>query len=214
MSRTRTSWIAAGLFLLLFALDAALVARGLTDPIDRAILTALRRVDLPGVAISPHWTVTLALWVTSLGGGRVRVPLTIAAALGLAMFGRRRAGLLLFGVVASGAAALPLLKLLFHRARPDLPWRLAVENDLSFPSGHAMGSMLLYPLLGLLLGGRLGGAVGVAIAVAVGLTRVFLGVHWASDVIGGWAIGTAWLCAALALTGEPARASRRDREAE
>ena len=200
MSATRRAWIAAGLLLLLFLLNAALVANGVTDRIDRAILTSLRQIDLPGVAISPHWTVTLALWVTSLGGGNVRAPVTIAATLALVLLGRRRDALLLFGAVASGAAALPLLKVLFHRARPDLPWRLAVEHDLSFPSGHAMGSMLLYPLLGLLVGGRRGSVAGLAIALAVGLTRVFLGVHWASDVLGGWAIGAAWACAALVLS--------------
>ena len=207
MSRPRRQAATAAVLLLFFAIDAALVASNLLDPFDRWVLHHLRRLDLPGVALTPEWTVTLALWVTSLGAGPARLVVTLAGSLWLAARRRARDAMLYAAAVASGAAALPALKLLFHRARPELPWRLAVEHDLSFPSGHAMGAALTYALGGWLLAGRGGAIAGIALAVAIGLTRIFLGVHWASDVAGGWLVGGAWVFAALALRARSAVSS-------
>ncbi|WP_174275302.1 phosphatase PAP2 family protein, partial [Sphingomonas bacterium] len=120
------------------------------------------------------------------------------------------------GAVASGALALPLLKLMFDRPRPDFLWHLVTEKDWSFPSGHAMGSMILYPLLGAIAGSTRGRArscwlagLGMLVALTIGASRVVLGVHWISDVIGGWLIGLAWLCAVGAIA-RPQRSKARD----
>ncbi|RZJ96467.1 MAG: phosphatase PAP2 family protein, partial [Brevundimonas sp.] len=92
------------------------------------------------------------------------------------------------------------LKVLFERARPPAQYQLVETLNASFPSGHALLSTVFYLTLGVMLTNafpqrRLKAyALGVAvvIAVVIGLTRVYLGAHWASDVLGGWCVGVAW----------------------
>jgi undecaprenyl-diphosphatase len=113
----------------------------------------------------------------------------------------------LFLVVTSGAGALLNvgLKLVFGRARPDLALAIAEADGYSFPSGHAMGSFVIYGAVAyLVLRQRAPWAVrsaGLALAITVvllvGLSRVYLGVHWASDIAGGWSAGAVWLAAAV-----------------
>jgi undecaprenyl-diphosphatase len=117
---------------------------------------------------------------------------------------RRLAEAIFLPVVYAGSGALNfLLKLLFHRDRPTFSWSPGVVNDYSFPSGHAMNSLVFY--LGLALvtwmvfGRRVGTAVlsaGLVIVVFVGISRVYLGLHYVSDVIGGYAAGLIWLVVA------------------
>jgi hypothetical protein len=117
----------------------------------------------------------------------------IGGALVLFVAQRRRDAALLIGAWGLGLLLLSALKMVFARARPDLVFRLVEVNNHSFPSGHAMGAMILYPLLGLLLvrNRSIGIWAGLGVAILIGLTRIILGVHWASDVIGGWLLGGA-----------------------
>lgn len=200
--------IVAGAALLLFAIMAALVHAGMTTMFDLRVLEALRKAGAPSVATAPAWLVRGAIAVTELGTGIVRAPVAIAGALLLFARNRKRAAAALAIAVAGGALLLGLIKEVAGRARPELPYRMVAVGQTSFPSGHAMGSMILYPLLGVLVGGLIGrraawigGVAGVVLAILVGLTRVLLGVHWASDVVAGWLLGIALAAVALALSG-------------
>ncbi len=111
-----------------------------------------------------------------------------------------RIAALLTVACAGGGVLNELLKNAFHRARPEAALRLVAVESLSFPSGHAMASSIFYLTIGLLLS-RLAQhrrekayIIGTAILLTVvtGLSRVYLGVHYPTDVLAGWAAGIAW----------------------
>jgi undecaprenyl-diphosphatase len=201
--------LAAALLLALFAVDAWWALSGASDAVDRFALVWLRDpVDVRNLRV-PGWTLLAAIGITDVGGARIRAPIAVAGAIWLFASGRRREALAFVAAVATAAIALPLLKTGFGRARPDQIWRLVVEDKPSFPSGHALGAAVTFPLLGRLTGRRLWLAAGIAMALLIGLSRVFLGVHWLSDVLGGWLLGAAWVCATLAFLGSSKAAATR-----
>lgn len=146
-----------------------------------------------------------AVWITEFGGAPgLMVILTIAVA-SLAFARRWRDAISLAGVVLGGRIAVEVLKIAIDRPRPFFtPYPVDVVS-LSFPSGHAGNSMVTFLAIAMIVApGRWRGlavAVAVLLSVAVGATRPLLGVHWPSDVMGGWAFGIAWVVAMLALIG-------------
>lgn len=199
VSRRERLTLAAALLLVLFALDAWWALTGRSDRLDQFALVWLRDPGDARTLIVPGWTLHLAIAITNIGGAAIRAPIAVAGAIWLYVVGRRREAIA-FGLAAATAAiALPLIKIGFARTRPDLMWQLVEEGKPSFPSGHALGAAVTFPLLGLFTGKRALMWAGIALALLVGLSRVFLGVHWLSDVIGGWLLGAAWICATLAL---------------
>jgi undecaprenyl-diphosphatase len=139
----------------------------------------------------------LLILVTHLGGSFVLVPLALIVAGWLWLSGARRDALLLLATTMSGRAMVEFLKLLIDRPRPSLdPYPVYVSSQ-SFPSGHAGNSMVTYLALALFaLPERWrpqGLAAALALALAIGTTRPVLGVHWPTDVIGGWAFGILWV---------------------
>ena len=145
-----------------------------------------------------------------LGAWRLCAPLVlVAVASHLARRERREA--LAWVAVGVTVALLPeLVKAAVARPRPALwPWLLPTSG-YSFPSGHAVAGAALYPLLGWLALrgrglGRAGYALGLAVGVFIGVGRLYLGVHWPTDVLAGWAIGAALSLGALRWLGEPRR---------
>jgi undecaprenyl-diphosphatase len=118
------------------------------------------------------------------------------------MMRKRNAAVLVAAAVGGGLLLSALFKAGFDRPRPDLVSHLSQVYTTSFPSGHSMMSAVAYLTLGALLAQLHKGravqafilAVAILITVLVGLSRVYLGVHWPTDVLAGWAAGAAWAC--------------------
>ncbi|MDE3168487.1 MAG: phosphatase PAP2 family protein [Acidobacteriota bacterium] len=180
---------------LVFAWIAAAVAAPGLPALDLRIREAVHAAASPGLTRA-------ALAVTQLGGDLVLWPLGGFVVLWLMRAGRRReAGLFLLAVLG-GDAVNEAMKLIFHRARPEPFFGYPKPFTYSFPSGHAFVSLCFYLTLGEIVAA--GRAVGlrralwgsaVLLALAIGLTRIYLGVHYPSDVAAGYAGAAAWLWA-------------------
>lgn len=144
-----------------------------------------------------------ALLLTRFGGWAVLTTITLGAALLLVFTRKIRAALLLF-TVFGGRLLVELQKLAIDRDRPGVSPHLEAVNSMSFPSGHSANAMITYLTIALLVPvGQRNRAIAVGIALAaaiqVGWSRLALGVHWASDVVGGWAFGILWVAICLRL---------------
>ncbi len=176
------------------------VAEGQTRAVDTAILLALRNPADPTDPIGPRWVEEMFRDFTALGGVSVIVFITLGAAGYLALLRKHRTVLLLAIAVGGGLLINTLLKLGFDRPRPDLVPHGAYVYTASFPSGHAMLATATYLTLGALLARVLPDrrtkffvlTMAVVLCLLVGFSRVYLGVHWPSDVAAGWMIGAAW----------------------
>ncbi len=179
------------------------VAEGDTRRFDEAILRALRNPADLADPIGPLWLEQVMRDVTSLGSFTVLTIVTLGAIGYLIIDGKRRAALFVLFAVAGGALLSDLLKHVFARPRPELIAHLVDVKTLSFPSGHAMLSAVTLLTLGALLTRvqtrkRLKAyLIGTAILLTllVGASRVYLGVHWPTDVFAGWCAGAAWAMA-------------------
>ncbi len=192
--------IAFLLLLVVFMKLASEVLEGETQGFDRKILLALRHQDDLSRPIGPAWMVGAALDITSLGSATV-LGLTVFAVAGFLLLQGlwRRA---LFVIVASfgGWFLNGALKQLFQRPRPDVVPHLRDVMSMSFPSGHALQSAVVYLTLGALsmhiAERRLTRFYCMTIAMLatalVGLSRLYLGVHYPTDVLAGWLIGLSW----------------------
>jgi undecaprenyl-diphosphatase len=188
-----------------FVLGAAGLALA-ASPYDAQILMRLRHPDDPAEALGPVWLQESIRDITALGSNTVLAIVLLLAALTLGLLGKvRRAG----AAVVSAAAALSivnLLKIVFARDRPDVLSELPVLSA-SFPSSHAMMSGTIYLMLGLMAAEaaerqairQAAVAAARAVVLATGLSRIYLGVHWPSDVLAGWALGLVWAVASALL---------------
>ena len=177
------------------------VARATTPhAFDTEILLAFREPGLPDNPIGPPWLEGAMRDITSLGSASVLVLITAAVIIYLLLVRRWGTALLTFVAVAGGQVLSSLLKLGIDRPRPELVSHLVTETSLSFPSGHAMLSAVTYLTLGSLAARFLHGratkiyvlSLAVLTTVLVGVSRIYLGVHWPSDVLAGWCAGFAW----------------------
>ena len=168
-----------------------------TGTVDHSILRELYGGHRPALADA-------ARLVTMLGDGRV---VTVFAMIGaLVLISRKRpwpALVLLVGTLL-GKGLTELQKYEFNRLRPDENPHLVIVHNLSFPSGHSANAMMTYVALALFLidpTARRWWLIGaVVLAILVGLSRVILGVHWPSDVVGGWSYGIVWALLLYAIT--------------
>ena len=185
---------------LAFALIADEAFEGDARGFDESILLALREPGDPTNPIGPAWFEHAVVDVTALGGYVILSMLVIGVAIYLLVAGKRGTALLVVGAVGSGTLLSEGLKLGFARPRPDLVAHLAEVQSASFPSGHAMVSAIVYLTLGVLLTRthkqRRTKAVimtyAILLTLMIGLSRIYLGVHWPTDVLAGWALGAAW----------------------
>jgi undecaprenyl-diphosphatase len=176
------------------------VAEGESFSFDKALILALRRPDALDTPIGPAWLRQSAIDISALGGFTV-LWLMGAAAIGLLLYVRRRTEAACLAASLIGAFLLnSALKVYFDRPRPNIVPHLADVTNASFPSGHAMISAAIYLTIGITLAESLKRraarayvmSLAVLLVLLIGASRVYLGVHWPSDVLAGWALGAAW----------------------
>lgn len=190
--------VAAGAAAFIAILDE--VVEGDTRAIDAAIILAFRVPGNPADPIGPPWAEEAMRDITALGSAPTLVIAVLAVVGFLALAKAWR--LAIFTLLACGGGLLvsSLLKYAVDRPRPDLVPHGNLIYTSSFPSGHSMMSAVVYLTLAALVARLMekrrlkGYALGVAmgLTVLVGISRIYLGVHWPSDVLAGWSAGAAW----------------------
>jgi undecaprenyl-diphosphatase len=198
----------AAILLAGFLILASEVTEGETLAFDKAILLSLRNPADHAQPIGPAWLVGAMRDITSLGSVTVLSLLTLAAAGFALVAGRPALALLMVAAVAGGSALSTILKVVFARPRPDFVAHGVEVFTQSFPSGHAMLSAVAYLTLGVLVARIVPDrrskayvlALCTVLTLAVGASRVYLGVHYPTDVLAGWALGALWamLCLVVA----------------
>lgn len=196
-------FLAAALFLFIFGFVAQEVTEGKTSAVDRFIILSLRDPANPSVPLGPPWLQEAARDVTSLGSIVVLAIITFAVVGYLFLARKHVAAWLMLIAVFGGIALNDLLKAAFARPRPDIVTHAVRVFTTSFPSGHASLSAITYLTVGALLAQSQSShkvsiyfmALAAFLTVIVGTTRIYLGVHYPTDVLGGWCIGAAWAMA-------------------
>jgi membrane-associated phospholipid phosphatase len=167
-------------------------------PLDRTLYEALYAGHRPALAL-------IARGLTFFGEPTVLIGAGVLCALWLWRTGRTRLAVVLVLIVLIGRGLSEVQKYTVARVRPDLEPHLVMVRTSSFPSGHASSSMIFYLTLALALTAgtrwhRVAAAGAVLLSLLIGTSRVMLGVHWPSDVIGGWAFGMLWVLLTLRLS--------------
>ena len=189
----------AGL-LFAFGFIAQEVVKGKTLAFDREVMLALRSSADSHVPIGPTWLPEAARDLTSLGSIIVLVIITLAVVGYLFLAGRSAVAWLTLIAVFGGIVLSDLLKFAFGRARPDVVNPLARVFTTSFPSGHATLSAITYLTIGAVLARSQPLStisvyflsLAAFLTMLIGVSRIYLGVHYPTDVLAGWCIGAAW----------------------
>ena len=191
-----------------FAEVADEVREGDSQNFDESILRALRRDDDPNQPIGPVWLKSVARDFTALGSFAVITMACLGSAGFLALQRKWHSLILVVVSIGGGAIVSTVLKQWFERPRPSHVAHLTEVNSLSFPSGHSMLAAVTYLTLASLLARTTADrrikiyilTCAVVLAGIIGTTRVFLGVHYPTDVLAGWCAGISWalLCSLIA----------------
>lgn len=176
------------------------VVEGDTQSFDNRIILAMRQPDDPATPIGPPWLAEVGRDLTAVGGIAMLVLIT-GSIVGFHLITQRhRAAGFIILAVGGGLLLSTLLKSLFDRPRPQLVPHLSHVISSSFPSGHSMMAAVVYLTLGSLLAGLTTSkrlrvyylSLSVIITMLVGISRVYMGVHYPTDVLAGWTAGGVW----------------------
>jgi undecaprenyl-diphosphatase len=168
--------------------------------LEGRILRAFRQPDDLARGLGPPWVTPAVRDLTALGGVPV-LALLVALVLGFLVLRKRyRATLLILGATVGGVLVTEAIKVIAQRDRPEVVPHLMEATSKSFPSGHSMMSSTVYLTLGVLLGQTMGRrrektylvCAALLVTMLVGLSRLYLGVHYPTDVLAGWCAGIAW----------------------
>jgi undecaprenyl-diphosphatase len=198
-------WILTAMFaiaglILAFGHIAEEVLEGDSAKFDQTILLLFRRANDLSDPIGPPWLEEMARDITALGSYVVLGLVSCAVVIYLFMAHQRAAAFWVLAAVGGGVMLSNLLKLAYERPRPDLVAPAARVFTTSFPSGHATVSAIAYLTLGALLASLQTSlrlklyclSLAIVLTVAVGISRIYLGVHYPTDVLAGWCMGAAW----------------------
>lgn len=171
-----------------------------THAFDEAVLLTMRSPGEPADPWGPGWIEEMGRDFTALGGVAVLTFISLAAVGYLLLQGKRRIALMVVLSIGGGILLSTTLKHGFDRPRPDLVPHESFVYTASFPSGHSMMAAVVYLTLGVLLARAQPQrwlkvyliVLAVLMMLLVGISRVYLGVHWPTDVLAGWTVGTAW----------------------
>ena len=184
----------------IFAEIADEVVEGDMHSFDRKVLLAMRDPADTKDPWGPEWLEEMGRDFTALGGMGILILLTAATVGGYLLQGRHRTATLILVAVLGGLIISLLLKQSFDRPRPDLVPHGSYVYTKSFPSGHSMLSAITYLTLGSMIVRTREHKptkiyvmiVSMLVTLLVGVSRVYLGVHWPTDVLAGWAAGASW----------------------
>jgi undecaprenyl-diphosphatase len=184
----------------LFIEIAESVDKGETGKIDTAILMAFRSPEDPTQPFGSEWLREFVRDISGLGSPGFLSLLVIATVFFFMLSERRRTAFFVLLATLGGGLVSILLKEGFARSRPDMVPHGTYVYSSSFPSGHAMMSAVVYLTLGALVAQLIQSrwlkiyimAIAATLSILIGVSRVYLGLHWPSDVLAGWAAGAAW----------------------
>ena len=204
LERHELAWLLVGLsscvLMLVFLKLSGAVMEGETMAFDKQIVQAFRKADDPSRPIGPAWMASAMMDITALGGPTVLGLMVVAVVGFLVLQGRYWTALFILMTALSGELVSYALKAIFFRPRPSVVPHLREAFSTSFPSGHAMQSAIMYLTLGAMLM-RLAErrltkiyccTAAMVLTFLVGLSRVYLGVHYPTDVLAGWIVGLFW----------------------
>jgi undecaprenyl-diphosphatase len=201
------SVLTIAVLLFVFGFIAQRISEGKPLKFDRRVMLALRNSAKPPAPIGPAWLQEAARDLTSLGSTIVLGIITFSVVGFLFLTGKPAVAWLMLVAVLGGVALNNLLKFVFARPRPDFVTHLARVFTTSFPSGHATVSAIAYLTMGALLArtypsftlGLYFMSLATFLTVLIGVSRIYLGVHYPTDILGGWCIGGAWAMACWVL---------------
>ncbi len=181
-----------------FGLLSFLISSHKIAQFDQVVSTYIQGFESP-------FLTTIMIFISFIGSAKAVVVLSIIVLIFLYKILKHRSEFVLFTAVVAGSSLLNvILKSLFHRERPSIH-RLITENGFSFPSGHSMEAVAFYGVVTFLLWRHISSRTGRAILftlssamiLSIGISRIYLGVHYPSDVFGGYFASTCWLAAAI-----------------